>query len=445
MTSMPAPLPPHDFEAERSVLGSVLIRQSVADVLGVLKTDDFFLPAHREIWDAAMTLSAARTPIDVVTLADNLRANGHLSRMEGQELYLLALTNAVPTAENALHYAELVRQKAMARKIIAVCTEAASRASTEHPEEILSDLRVALAGLGSTSAGGPMGMDKAIPLYLDVLEARAAEPSAFKVKANLEALDEIIGGHRPGQQIVVAGMTGAGKTSHAVSTAIRAAQIDNIPSLIFSLEMSRDELLDRALSFVANIDGSRIANGDLDFATWRNVITPQARKMASLPITIDDRKLNLDQIVSESLRWRAKNPGPLALVVVDYLGLIRSTGKYDNRQMEMGAMSRALKILAGDLKCPVIVVAQLNRANQSGDKPSRPVLSNLRDSGEIEQNADVVIFTWRDGPIAELIVAKHRGGPLGIAEVKWDGRYTAFYDDKGADFASADNAERYGA
>lgn len=431
---------PHDFEAERSVLGSVLIRQSVSDVLGVLKTDDFFLPAHREIWDAALNLAAARTPVDMVTVASDLRSSGNLGKLDGQESYLLALHNATPTAENILHYAGIVRQKALSRQIIAACLEAASRAATESPTDVLAELRVALADMGTTPGGGPMAMAKAIPLYLDVLEARAATPSAFKVKTNLRALDEVIGGHRPGQQIVVAGMTGAGKTSHAVSTAIRAAQTDGVPVLIFSLEMSRDELIDRALSFVAEVDGSKIANGDFNHDDWKRTLIPKAKEIAALPISIDDRKLNLDQIVAESIRWRAKNPGPLALVVVDYLGLIRSTGQYDNRQMEMGAMSRALKILAGDLKCPVIVVAQLNRANQSGDKPTRPVLSNLRDSGEIEQNADVVIFTWRDGPIAELIVAKHRGGPLGIATVKWDGRYTAFYDDIGPGF---DDEERW--
>ena len=426
---------PHDLDAERAVLGSVLIRESISDVMGVVTTDDFMVPAHREIWESMMTLDAARKPIDVVMVIEDLRRREVLGKLDGREGYLLICAGAVPTAEHGHHYATIVREKAVARRIIAACADAMVKATNTPTDDVLGDLRVALADLGGSN-GGPVVMAEAVPPYLDALEGRKINPVALKIPSGIRALDNLIGGHRAGQQIVVAGNTGSGKTSHAVSTAIRAAAT-GVPVLIFSLEMMRDELLDRALAFTAEIDGSRIANGDLDYDHWKRVGV-KAKDIAALPISIDDRKLTIDQIVAEALRWRARQPGPLALVVVDYLGLIRSVGRHDNRQLEMGAMSRALKILAGDLKCPVIVVAQLNRQNQAGGEPRRPVLSDLRDSGEIEQNADVVIFTWRSGTLAELIVAKQRGGPCAIASVRWDGRYTAFYDDMGPESAHDD-------
>lgn len=432
---------PHDLEAERAALGAILIRGHVNDVIGTVAVDDFMVPAHREIFESIANLASSRQPIDAVTVAGDLRTRGQLGKLDGAESYLLDLGNAVPTAESGPHYARIVRHKADSRRLIAACSEAISRSSEERVEDVLADLRVALGNLGSVE-GGPVTMATALPAHLDLLDQRQRQPAVQVVPAGIRALDGVIGGgHRMGQAVVVAGRPGTGKSAHAFSTLFRAAQ-EGIPGLFFGLEMSRAEILDRALALRTGIDSARLAAGDLDLDDWKKRINPAAPEMAAMPLTIDDRKLNIDQIVAEAHRWRAKNPGR-ALIAVDYLGLIRSTGKrHENRQLEVAAWMRELKILAGDLACAVIVVSQLNRESAKGDVPRKPVLSDLRDSGAIEQDADVVIFTWQDGPLSELIVAKNRGGAIGVARVRWDGPRTAYFDDDGDGFAPPADYDR---
>ena len=419
---------PYDVEAERAVLGCILIRERIADVLGELDGDDFLLPAHREIYGTMLDLSAGGSPLDVLTIASELRVRGLLERLDGGESYLMALSNCVPTATSVGHYVSIVRARSASRRLIASCTEAVVRAAAEPAEDVIADLRVSLSGL-RLERGGPILVSDSLPGYLDSLEARQAAKSDARVPSGLRRLDErLLGGVAMGQEVIVGANPGMGKTSLAVQWAIHAAVL-GVPALVFSLEMKRVELLDRAVSFVSGVDGARIAaGGSLDLDTWRK-ITASAKAMM-WPLWIDDRKLSMDQIASETLRWRDKHrESPRALVVVDYLGLIRSKGKSENRQQEVGGWSRDLKILAGDADCAMLVCAQLNRKNVENGPPERPVLSNLRDSGEIEQNADVVLFPWRNGTVAEIAVAKHRGGPVGVAHVVWNGPTTSFRDD----------------
>lgn len=430
MTELPnLDLTPNDLEAERAVLGSVLIRGHLNDVLGIVSPADMFLPAHRSIFEAMATLGAARERIDAVTVGDALRSAGLLAQLDGQDGYLLKLYDATPTAENAPHYARIVRDKARARKLVAAALDAIQRASRDTPDEVIADLRVACAGLG-TNEGGPVVMADAVPPYLDVLEARQKKPEGLTISTGIRALNNVVRGHRPGQVIVIAGRPGTGKSSHAFSTVVRAARDFAVPGLFFSLEMQTEELMDRELALVTGIDGGKIQDGELNYEDWKIRVGPAATAIKSFPLSIDDRKLTIEQIVAEATRWRAKNPG-LALVAVDYLGLIRSSGRAENRQQEVSGWMRELKILAGDLKVAVLVVSQLNRESVSGGAPRRPVLSDLRESGAIEQDADTVIFTWRDESISELIVAKNRGRAIGVASVVWDGPRTAYFDDLG--------------
>lgn len=424
---------PIDFEAERAVLGCILIRERIADVLGELDVDDFLLPAHREIYGVMLELSAGGSPLDILTIGSELRIRGLLGKLEGGETYLLALSNSVPTATSVQHYIAIVRARSASRRLIMSCTEAAVRAGTEPAEDVIADLRVRLSGLRLES-GGPILVSDSLPGYLDALEARQAAKSDSRVPSGLRRLDErLLGGVAVGQEVIVGANPGMGKTSLALQWAIHSAGL-GVPALVFSLEMKRAELLDRAVSYVSGVDGARIAaGGGLDMETWRSIQT--AARSMTWPLSIDDRKLTMDQIASETIRWREKHrEATRAVVVVDYLGLIRSKGKAENRQQEVGGWSRDLKILAGDANCAMLVCAQLNRKNVENGPPERPVLSNLRDSGEIEQNADVVLFPWRNGTVAEVAVAKHRGGPLGVAHVMWNGPTTSFRDDgKAAD------------
>jgi replicative DNA helicase len=433
---------PQNPEAERSVLGSVLIRPSSLDeVVGFLGADDFLGSAHRCIYAAMVGLAKAGDVVDVITISEELRKRGELGRLEGEEVYLLGLSNAVPTAENARHYGKIVRDLAVLRRVIATCVQAASRAHGDvESSELLADLRSELAALETTQDGGPQRLGDGLDEAMDMLERKTSEPEKYSVLSGIREFDRTIGGHKAGQLIVVAARPGGGKTSHALSTAIRVATTQ-IPALVFSLEMSRQELTERAIAFSARVTGSRLTNGDLDYDAWGKIRNSK-KALGPIPLWLDVRNHSCGALCAEARRWRARfTQGQRALVVIDYLGLVRSSDRSQNRAIEVGAMSRAFKQLAKDLDCPVMLVAQLNRESVKGDGPARrPKLSDLRDSGEIEQDADMVIFPFREGegdqasgpaqgPVdAELIVAKHRNGPTGIVEVDWDGRFMAFYD-----------------
>lgn len=430
MTNEPSKLP-HSLDAERAVLGSVLIRPSVFGELdGILVADDFLIPGHREVW-LAMRECDRRGHLDVLAVADELEVRGLLSRLEGGAGYMLTLSGSVPTAEGARHYALLVREKAVLRRLIALATEVASLAAGDCDlAELLAETRARIDALEVPTDDGPVRVGDAIEAAKDVIEARARDPRVGAVASGLRDLDACVGGFRAGQSIVVAANPGSGKSSFAWSTAIRASMA-GVPALCFSLEMSRQELIERAITFAGNVPG--LTSRELDLRAWDQIGKATAA-LKPLPLWVDDRKLSIGRIMAEARRWRSRHAREgLALLVVDYLGLVRSDGRSENRQNEVAAMSRAFKTLAGDLKCPLLLVAQLNRQNMTGGTPREPALSDLRDSGAIEQDADMVIFPWTMDADTKLIVAKHRNGATGTIKVKWRPELMAFYDDEGPD------------
>ncbi|HEY4188331.1 MAG TPA: DnaB-like helicase C-terminal domain-containing protein [Polyangia bacterium] len=432
MTSLP-----HNLEAERSVLGSVLIRPSLfAELDGVIATDDFFLPAHRETWEAMR----ACNPLDTMTLFEEMSRRGQLARWEKGAADLMALSNEVPTAENGPHYARIVREKAILRRLIALTLETASRAGGDCSlAELLTETRTALDRLEVPTDNGPVRVGDALDRATDVIEARAREPEKHAVMSGLAGLDSVTGGFRPGQVVVIAANPGAGKTALAFTSAIRASMA-GVPALVFSMEMSRQELVERAITFAGNVP--ELARGRVDLGTWQKIRAGTAR-LRPLPLWVDDRKLSMGRIAAEARSWKGRHArDQRALLVVDYLGLVRSDSRSENRQLEVAAMSRAFKQLAGDLGMPLFLVSQLNRENTKGGERRRPVLSDLRDSGAIEQDADIVIFPWHDGALSELIVAKHRNGRTGTIPVKWRGDTMAFYDDTGDDSAPREEEGR---
>jgi len=453
-------LPPHNLDAEKSVLGAVFIKPAAFDeVATTLDVDDFFLPVHREIFEAMVALDKRRQPLDVIAVADELKTRGMLGRLEGGESYLLALANSVPTAENIFHYARLVREKATLRRLIAACAEVQSSAYGDFGEfEAFLDeaetkiFKVAQQNRRETYSATADLMEET----LHNLEVRTAERKAVTgVPTGFTRLDDLTAGLQRENLIIVAARPGGGKTSWAVNVATHAALQHKIPVLIFSLEMSKFELMERMLAGEARIDSSRIKRGFLEYADWKNKIHPASGRLAAAPILIDDSSaITIMEIRAKARRFRSDTryfppppvpaeghapPPPLGLIVVDYLQLCRggASRKEDNRQQEIAEISRGLKALAKDLKIPIIAISQLNREVEK--REGKPKLSDLRESGSLEQDADLVLFIHRedmaggdtpDGAsptaIAEIIIGKHRNGGTGGVKMTFIKEYTRF-------------------
>jgi len=435
---------PSAADAERAVLGSVLIRpSSLDDVAGLVTSGDFFWPHNRVVFEAMERARAAGKGIDAVSLCDSIRARGEMQRLPEGETYMLDLSGSVPTAESAATYARIVRDKSTLRRLIAACADAQSRAfGCDDTPALLSELRATIAGLDVGGEGGPVRVGEDLPGILEDLERRAAKPDdAAGISTGLGSLNRVLGGLRAKNLIVVAGRPGSGKSSASMGFAVQAAK-DGAPVLVHSLEMTRPELIERSLSAESLITGAKLSRGEIDFAQWKNQLGPAAKRLANVPLWIDDRVLTVSRLCAEARRWRAKHaPTGPAMLVVDYLGLVKPDRHTGSRAQDVGAMSRAFKGLAKELDVPLVLVCQLNRNSVQGGIVRKPVQSDLRDSGEIEQDADSIVFAYREAPIAGiqpgpyepedaiLIVDKNRHGMAGVElPVKWDGRVYRFYE-----------------
>ena len=426
---------PHAIEAERSVLGAVLIVPSCLDDLApLLNSDSFYLPAHRHIWDALSALRERGSPIDILSVEDELKARDTATRLEGGATYLVTLANGVPVADNVLYYARIVREKAILRAVIRVCAEVNSRAYSADAASaaILSSAVTQFADLESAgTTGQPIRLGDVMGAIIDAIRAKAESPEQNSVRTGLEAFDRLIGGFRPQQLVIVAARPGQGKTALAGTIARRAAKAGS-PVLLFSLEMALQEMGERFLSAESRVDGHSISSGNMDLEKFR-ALHPAASKLAGIPLWLDDKLRTIGEISAISRSWFRRHGAPNAIVVIDYLGLIRAGERDETRTLEVGRMAWGAKAVAKELDVPVMLVSQLNRQSEKDNR--RPILSDLRDSGEIEQHADMVIFPVRDtspesgdqGP-ASLIVAKHRGGPTGEVPVYWHGPTMTFTD-----------------
>jgi replicative DNA helicase len=453
-------LPPHSLEAERSVLGGVLVKPSAFDEMAtVLTADDFILPGHREIFTAMMELDKRRAPIDVISLGDELKVRGALPRLEGGQAYLLTLANAVPTAENIGHYVRLVKEKATLRRLIAACAEIQSRAYGEFGsfEDFLDEsetLVFKVAQQDRRASYSPVG--DLMGDVVEELQTRSMERRQITgVPTGFTKLDEITAGLQPENLIVVAARPGVGKTSWAINVAVNAALHHAIPVLVFSLEMSKFELMERMLAGEARIDSSRLRKGIIEYGDWKSSIYPAADRLTKAPILIDDSAApNILELRAKSRRFRGDAryfPGKidgrpqLGLIVIDYLQLARGLGsrRDDSREREIAEISRGLKALAKDLHIPIIAISQLNRGVEKRED-KRPQLSDLRESGAIEQDADMILFIHREemygteGAVrgkAELIIGKNRQGPTDSVDLTFIREYTKFQnyaaDDEG--------------
>ena len=433
--------PPHSIEAEQSVLGAILLDHEVLDALeGLLPTPEaFYLEAHRRIYKAMQALRARRLPVDLVTLSEELRARGDLEAVGGLT-YLVSLQESVPTALYAEHYARIVAEKWALRRLIHAAGEAMRLAYEEEGsvDEILDQAGrkvLELALTGREEEGRPLReLVHETFEHIEALLQNKGETAG--VRTGFKELDGLIGTLAPGSLNIIAARPAMGKTAFALTIAQHAALREGVPVAIYSLEMPAGQLVLRMLCSEARIDMNRVRQGNLTDRDFTRLVDAASR-LSEAPIFIDDSPdLTLMELRARARRLRAREK--VGLVVVDYLQLISSppSKNGENRQQEIAAISRGLKGLARELSVPVLALSQLSRAVES--RPNkRPMLSDLRESGSLEQDADLVMFIYRDeyyhphsekAGIAEIIVGKQRNGPTGTVELQFHPQHVRFND-----------------
>ena len=427
---------PHSKEAELSVIGSILSdSQSVAASAELLKADDFYYAQNREIYKVCMELFNENTPIDIVTVSDKLNQSDKLDGIGGIG-YLTAAVTSVPTTGNVEYYAKIIKEKSVLRRLIKASTVISEMAFTESDdiERIIDRSEQALFDVSSEKESNDIAhiQDILMTAYQDMVENSLNQGKMTGVPTGFTELNNRTGGLHGGELIIIAGRPGMGKSSFAVNIAENAAINENISVAIFNLEMSKTMIVNRILCSQALVDSQKLRLGDFDTEDWQQ-IGGVVDKLAMAPLYIDDTaSITVSEIRAKCRRLKqTKN---LGLVIIDYLQLMQGGGRSDNRQQEISEISRSLKVLAKELDIPVIALSQLSRTSETrSDK--RPMLSDLRESGAIEQDADIVMFIYRDEyynkdsadkNMAECILAKHRSGSTGMFKLGWQGKYTKF-------------------
>jgi replicative DNA helicase len=427
-------VPPQDLGAEQSVLGSMLLnKDAIADCLEAVKAHDFYRPAHELIFDAVLDLFGRGEPADAITVADELSKRGDLTRVGGQA-YLHQLIQSVPTAANAGYYAEIVHERAVLRRLVEAGTRIVQMGYAQGEGDVDDIVNRAQAEVYSV-AEKRGGEDYAV--LAEILDETLTEIEAASgrtdemigVPTGFIELDELTHGLHPGQMIVIAARPAVGKSTIGIDIARAAAIKHKLATAVFSLEMSRTEITMRVLSAEATIQLQDLRRGLKNQDQW-NKLARIMGKISDSPLFIDDSP-NMSLMEIRAKCRRLKQQHNLKLVVIDYLQLMSSGKKVESRQQEVAEFSRALKLLAKELEVPVIAISQLNRGpEQRTDK--RPQMSDLRESGSIEQDADVVILLHRDRSDperdgeADVIVAKHRNGPTKDIVLAFQGHYSRF-------------------
>lgn len=432
-------VPPNSVYNERAVLGAVMLDNSSLDmVIDLLATGDFYQEKHQVIFTAFSRMSAERVPIDVLTVGRELERAGELESVGGLA-YLNSLLDAVPTATNIEQYAKLVRSDAVRRRVIGSSMQTMQRAYDLEGdvEELVDGATEGLAALNvSARQQGPEPISASIVRVMRSIDEAASEKRGRRgVTSGFQKVDEVVGGIGQGWLVTLAARPGMGKTSMALAMARAAAAELNLPALIFSVEMMTDDLVTRALSSESRIGATRLRVGQLQSDEWLP-LQSAAAALSRAPLYIDDTVRTLSDVRSRARRLRARKG--LGFIVVDYLQLLKGGGLSgaDKREAEVSEISRGLKSLAKELLVPVLALSQLNReVEKRTDK--RPLLSDLRESGSIEQDSDLVMMLYRDeyyspdsddAGIAEVLVRKHRFGPTGVAKLLFDAPTTRFFD-----------------
>jgi replicative DNA helicase len=431
-------LPPQNIEAEQSVLGGVLIENdAINKVMEILTADDFYREAHRRIFDGLINLSERDEPADLITLTNELRKINQLDSVGGAS-YLTSLIDSVPTAANIEYYAKIVKEKSVLRQLIQTSTEIVTQCYEDRGdvEAFLDEAERAIFQISENRVRPSFysireivkQSFKTLERLYEKKELVTGVPSGFK------DLDQRTAGFQPSDLIIVAGRPSMGKTAFCLNVAQYAAIEKRIPVAIFSLEMSKEQLVIRMLCSEAHVEGTKLRTGFLSESDWPR-LTLAAGNLSDAPIFIDDTAaLSVLELRAKARRLNAEHG--LGMIILDYLQLMRGRTRVESRQQEISEISRSLKALSKELNIPVIAVSQLSRKTEERTG-MRPQLSDLRESGAIEQDADLILFLYRDEVYnrsednpnrgkAELIIGKQRNGPIGKVELAFLDKFTTF-------------------
>jgi replicative DNA helicase len=436
-------VPPHSIEAEQSVLGGLLLDNSAWDRAGDLLTDsDFYRYEHRLIYDAIGKLVAATKPADVITVYEQLQTMGKAEECGGIA-YLNALAQSVPSAANLRRYAEIVRERAILRKLIEASDEIATHAFNPQGRGVSQILDEAEGRIfqigeeGSRNKQGFQSMDNLVVQLIDrvtELSENGAE-DVTGVRTGFYDLDRMTAGLQPGDLVILAARPSMGKTAMALNIAENVAVQEGLPVVVFSMEMGASQLALRMVGSLGRIDQSHLRTGRLNDDEWGR-LSESVDRLKNASVFIDETPALNPAELRARARRQARQCGKLGLIVIDYIQLMSgSSGSDENRATEIGEISRGLKALAKELQCPVMALSQLNRSVETrNDK--RPMMSDLRESGAIEQDADVIMFIYRDDyynkenskepGVSEIIIAKQRNGPVGTVKLTFLKPFTRF-------------------
>jgi replicative DNA helicase len=429
-------LPPQNLEAEQAVLGSMLLEEeAIVRAAELLEDSVFYKDAHRKIFSTLLALYKTNTPVDLVTVTDALRQRGLLEEVGGSS-YLATLTSVVPTAANAEHYCRIVKQKAILRSLIRASTQIATECydSAHEPDLLLDRAESLIFDIAQKKLRrDAVAMKDIIKSSIEMIDALYQRKGAITgLPTGFQELDQQLAGLQPADLIVVAGRPAMGKSSFAFCVAEHAALTQKAGVAVFSLEMSKENLVQRMLCSHARIDAHNVRSGMLSMSDWPN-LTKAAGKLSEAPIYIDDSpSVSILELRAKARRLKSRHD--ISLIILDYLQLMDESASAENRQQEISVISRSLKALAREINVPVIAVSQLSRAPERRET-FRPRLSDLRESGAIEQDADVVLMLFREeyySPtdenrgLAEVIIAKQRNGPTGTVKLAFIKEYTRF-------------------
>lgn len=437
-TPSPHRLPPQNIEAEQCLLGSILLRQGALDKIAhIISAEDFYKPSHQSIYNAMLNLFEKTEPIDIVTVSNKLKDSHHLDTIGGPS-YLATLTDIVPVSANIVYYAKIVRDKSILRQLINTSSEIAGRCYEEQEdiEALLDSVEQTVFDISSAKSNQSyFAMSEIVSDAFKQIESLAERKELITgVPSGYDEFDKKTAGLQPSDLIIIAGRPSMGKTAFAMNLVQNAALLSKTPAAVFSLEMSKEQLAIRMLCSISRVDSSRMRTGHLHDQDWPKLVRSTGM-LAKAPIYIDDTPA-ISVLEMRAKTRRLKMEHNIGMVVVDYLQLMRGRGRIESREQEISEISRSLKAMAKELHIPVIALSQLNRSLESRtDK--RPQLSDLRESGAIEQDADVICFIYRDqvynkapdNPnqgIAEIIIGKQRNGPTGTVKLAFLDYITTF-------------------
>ncbi len=429
---------PNNIEAEKSVIGSMILDIDAVTVASEMLTqDDFYYSQYGVMFDAMVELVNEGKPVDVITLQEKLKERGVPEAVGGLNV-IKDLVGAVPTSANIRHYAEIVRDKAVLRRIIAANDEISKACylAKDSVEDILADTEKKIFSLVQRG-----GSSEFVPIKSVALDALKGISKAYQNKGNITGiptgftdLDYKLSGLQPSDLILIAARPSMGKTAFVLNIAQHVAIAKHVTTAIFSLEMSKVQLVNRLLSLESGVEAQNIRTGDISDNQWSRLVEG-AEVIGRSALIIDDTPgISIGELRSKCRKYKLEQN--LGLIIIDYLQLMSGNGKTDSRQQEISDISRSLKSLARELNVPVIALSQLSRAVEKSDD-KRPIMSDLRESGAIEQDADVVMFIYREDyynrdlepekrDISEIIIAKQRNGPIGTVKLAWIPKYTKF-------------------